>query len=226
LRGDTLGYLITQAYGVKSYQISGPEWMNSDRFDITAKMPDGATREQIPQMLQSLLAERFKLTIHRESRVLPVYALVVGKDGQKLREAEPASTNADDASTAPRLMIRTTARARQIKGQVTMAGLAGILSTRLDRPVLDSTELTSTYDVDITWTPDGITDQLSPALTSIVAAVPGSGGGTGAVDVPPDAPADSIFSVLRNKLGLRLEARKAPVEVLAIDGVRRIPTEN
>src|SRR5580693_752688 len=85
----SLSDLIGIAYKVKSYQISGPDWMAAQRFDIMAKLPEGATKEQAPEMLQALLAERFKLTIHRSSKENQIYALVVGKNGPKLKESPP-----------------------------------------------------------------------------------------------------------------------------------------
>jgi uncharacterized protein (TIGR03435 family) len=84
----TLKQALTRAYEVKDYQIVGPSWLGSDRFDITAKFPEGATKKDVPAMLQNLLAERFKMTMHREKRELPVYALVVGKNGPKLKKAD------------------------------------------------------------------------------------------------------------------------------------------
>ena len=85
------------AYEVKGYQITGPKWLDSERFDIVAKIPKGATKEQFQMMLQNLLAERFKLTLHRETKELPIYALVVGKGGPKMKE-----TVDDDAARAGR----------------------------------------------------------------------------------------------------------------------------
>jgi uncharacterized protein (TIGR03435 family) len=79
--------LILTAYRLKPYQLSGPEWMRAQRFDIAAKIPDGASREQIPEMLQALLAERFKLSMHRDNKEQLVLALVVGKNGLKLKES-------------------------------------------------------------------------------------------------------------------------------------------
>ena len=87
--GMSLADLIRVAYRVKPYQVSGPDWMASERFDVLAKLPEGASREQVPEMLQALLAERFKLTVHRESKEHAVYALVVGKNGPKLKESAP-----------------------------------------------------------------------------------------------------------------------------------------
>jgi uncharacterized protein (TIGR03435 family) len=93
----TLADLISMAHKLKSYQISGPDWMNAQRFDILAKMPEGATKEQVPEMLQALLAERFQLKIHRETRDQSVYALVVGKGGSKLKESPPDSETPPEA---------------------------------------------------------------------------------------------------------------------------------
>jgi len=87
----SLRELIPMAYEVKAFQLVGPDWLSAQRFDIMAKMPDGATKEQVPAMLQALLEERFKLVAHRETRERPVYSLEVGKSGSKLKEA-PAET--------------------------------------------------------------------------------------------------------------------------------------
>ena len=82
----SLKQVLTNAYGIKSYQVSGPKWLDSERFDIVAKIAMGATKEQFQMMLQNLLAERFKLAVHHETKELPIYALVVGKGGPKLKE--------------------------------------------------------------------------------------------------------------------------------------------
>ena len=79
--------LLVRAYGVKNYQVSEPGWMDSERFDVVAKVPDGATPEQFDLMLQKLLADRFRMTVHRETKELPIYALVVGKGGHKLKQS-------------------------------------------------------------------------------------------------------------------------------------------
>lgn len=91
IRFMSLYKLIVTAYGIKPYQVSGPDWMRSPKFDIAAKMPDGVSKARLPEMLQALLAERFKLSIHRESKEQPVYALVVGKNGPKLKESAAAA---------------------------------------------------------------------------------------------------------------------------------------
>jgi uncharacterized protein (TIGR03435 family) len=107
MRFMSLTNLIAAAYKVKPYQIAGPDWMKTQLWEIHAKLPEGSTKEQIPEMLQSLLAERFKLTFHREKREQPVYALTVSKSGLKMKEAveEPAAPTpeADAAkTTAPK----------------------------------------------------------------------------------------------------------------------------
>src|SRR5262245_13544601 len=85
----SLGELIPMAFKVKSYQVSGPDWLRAQRFDILAKLPEGATKEQVPEMLQALLVERFQLKARKENREIPVYALVMNKDGHKLKESPP-----------------------------------------------------------------------------------------------------------------------------------------
>ena len=105
----SLADLIRVAYRVKPYQISGPDWMASERFDVLAKLPEGASSGQVPEMLQALLAERFKLAVHRESKEHAVYALVVGKNGPKLKESPPdadAPATTDDANPQVRLSGR------------------------------------------------------------------------------------------------------------------------
>ena len=92
--------LIEAAYKVKSYQLSGPDWMTSQRFDVLAKMPEGSTKEQVPDMLKALLAERFRLVVHKESKEHSMYALIVGKGGSKLKESPPDPVVAADAPAA------------------------------------------------------------------------------------------------------------------------------
>ena len=100
----SLKNVLTIAYAVKGYQINGPKWLDSERFDIVAKIAKGATKEQFQLMLQNLLAERFKLTLHHETKELPMYALVVGKGGPKLKESvEEDTAAAPDRRVVPRV---------------------------------------------------------------------------------------------------------------------------
>jgi uncharacterized protein (TIGR03435 family) len=130
---------------MKDYQVSGPD-CRLGALDVVAKIPPNTPPGQVPLMLQTLLAERFKLTAHRQQKVMPVYAMVVGKNGPKLKpvEGEPGC----------RMRMSIGPRGRQVSGPTTMSALAGSLSQMLDRPVVDLTELKGTYDIDLEWVPD------------------------------------------------------------------------
>ena len=197
----TLRFCITRAYRITDPQVFGPAWIDSDRYDIVAKVPPGTPESQIPEMLRALLAERFKLVAHREQKELPAYALVVGKHGPKLTKVEPGESDGDMSSSEG-----------SVSGQaVTMARLAGFLATpRMDLglPVVDQTGLDGAFSFTLKWTPER-------RLT----AKPENKGLD--VDAPPP-----IFTALQEQLGLKLEKRKASLEVLIVDRAERIPTEN
>jgi uncharacterized protein (TIGR03435 family) len=256
----TMTMLLANAYDVKEYQVSGPDWFDSLGFDVVAKVPEGVPKEQIPAMLQALLAERFKLTLHRESKTLPVYALIVGRGGPKLKEVDPAALGPSSGrgydggpgggppppppppgagpgrglDSGPGVRMSMSANGRQIEGQMTMAQLANALSNSMDRPVLDLTELKGTYDVDVTWTPDEgeqMQGKLGAAMAMAAGAAPAGGapaaGGEGrSAEHTPDTAGGSIFSVVQEKLGLKLDPRKNPAEILVIDHAEKVPTEN
>jgi uncharacterized protein (TIGR03435 family) len=201
----TLKSVITRAYGVKPHQISGPAWLDSERYDIVATIPAGAPREQIPTMLQSMLADRFKLAVHREQKVMPVYALVAGKNGPKLHEA--------DAEAGLRISMGP--KGRQLNGKVSLSRLADALSNWMDRPVLDMTEIKGIYDIDLEWTPD----EGQPGAPRLAPA-----GEAGRPEAGGDSP--SIFIAVQEKLGLKLEGRKSPAEIIVVDHAEKAPTEN
>jgi uncharacterized protein (TIGR03435 family) len=201
----TLKNVMTRAYSVKPHQISGPDWLDSARYDIVATIPAGAPREQIPMMLQTLLADRFKLAIHREQKVMPVYALVAGKNGPKLHEA--------DAEAGLRISMGP--KGRQLTGKVPLSRLADALSNWMDRPVLDMTGIKGVYDVDLEWTPD----EGQPGALRIA-----PGGEAGRPEAGGDSP--SIFTAVQEKLGLKLEGRKSPAEIIVVDHAEKAPTEN
>ena len=217
LKGDPLKIVLMEAFKVKTYQIIGPSWLDEDCFEIVAKMPEGATSDQIPAMLQALLVERFKLAAHKEDRPGPAYALVVEKSGPKFQEA---STNFRRMGPSSGLMFFRAGTARGFKGSMTMATLAKFLANSLDRPVHDFTGLTGTYDIDLSWAPDPTIDRPSPFWEATRAASADAG-----IDLPA-APTATVFNAIRDSLGLRLEPRKEPVEMLVIDHVERIPSEN
>jgi uncharacterized protein (TIGR03435 family) len=188
----TLQNLLAQAYRIKNFQIEGPGWLDTDRFDVEAKLPAGAKDDEFPAMLQALLKERFTLKFHLESKALSAYVLLPVKGGPKLRAVDEPVGGVRTTSGVTR---------RHLSGKVSMVGFSGLLSNMLDRPVVDMTELKGVYDVDLEWSADEAT-----------------------AGQPDDGP--SLFTVLREKLGLRLESRKTPVDFYVIDHVERVPTEN
>jgi uncharacterized protein (TIGR03435 family) len=213
--------ILLNAYEVRNYQISGPEWLDTARFDITAKLPDGTTMEQFRAMLRNLLETRFKMKIHRESRELPIYALLTAKNGPKIEPSVKDAPNGvpgeDQLATirafegrdgfpalslrAPGLVIETmNGRTRITAKDVPLTKLADLLSGQVGRPVIDTTGLADDYSFVLYFTPEGVN--------------------TGDNSEP------SIFGALQEQLGLRLEARKGPVELLVIDQAEKVPTEN
>ena len=218
LSGETLDTLLIRAYNVKRYQIDAPAWLFSERYDIDAKTPPGATIEQIPAMLQALLAERFKLALHRETKPLPVYGLVVDKGGPKLIGTGSTAPPGWPAELGPGMvrLVGGPYSASGFTGQMTVANLANILTNNLARPVLDFTGLKGAYYIDIRWTPDE---------RARIAPEPGELNDDGTA-MEASTPGPSVFSALQDRLGLKLEPRKAPVEMLVIDHVDKVPTEN
>ncbi len=208
--------VITTAYKVKEHQVTGPAWLNSERFDITAKIPEGAGKDDLPAMLQALLAERFKLKLHTESKVMETYALVVAKGGAKLKPVE----------TPGRLMMRMGPKGRHLSGVATMPVLADQLSRAMDRPVVNMTELKGNFDIDLEFSGENM-----PTLMHGMAGpgpggpAPGAAGGDARMrDEGADAP--SIFTALQNTMGLKLDPKKAPGDVLIVDNIEKVPTDN
>ena len=205
----TPGMLITVAYKVQDFQVVGaPAWVNSDRYDIEAKADDSVASQgnsnTTGPMLQSLLEDRFKLVVRRETRELPIYELTVAKSGSKLKaegcntrdpNSPPSRQRPSDCgfSVMDNNMIRAT--------HIDMDRFVPMLTFWVRRTVVDKTGFKGTFDVDLKWNPDE------------AAATPGT-------DTAP-----SIFTAIQEQLGLKLESSKGPVEVLVIDSVHR-PSEN
>ena len=210
LKGLPLKAVLMEAYKVKMEQIEGPSWLDTDCFEISAKIPQGASSDQVPSMLQSLLAERFKLVARKEDRPRSGYALVVDKGGPKFKEDDP-KTEFMGKNPKPGLTLYGAFGHGRLKGVMTMAKLVSNLSTQGYGPVEDATGLTGKYDIDLTWTPD------KPLAPAPVDATP-----------PADAPAPetSLFTALRESLGLKLERRTVQVRFLVIDRIEKVPTAN
>jgi uncharacterized protein (TIGR03435 family) len=184
---------IQEAYSIpKDWQLTGPDWINFEKYDFQATMPPETPREIVRQMLQTMLAERFGLKVHREPKVMPVYALVISSGGPKLTEVEKPSDHSS-ASGAGYLSASAT----------TIQSLADTLSHMADRPVIDATEIKGRYKIDLHWAPDFDTVASGEARKD-----------------------KGILNVLEAQLGLKLQARKMPVEILVIDHIERTPTRN
>jgi uncharacterized protein (TIGR03435 family) len=217
----TVRALIQSAYGLQAVQITGgPGWLNTDRFDIVAK-GEGGDPGRVPLMLRSLLADRFKLVVRAETRDAPIYALAVARSdgtlGADLHRAAvdcsaDAAANAQNVVKAPpRQGSAAACGIRMGLGTLTVAGatlpqIAGSLSGILDRIVVDRTALAGTFTAALKWTPD----QATPGMAQKAAFVP---------TIDPNGP--SIFTAVREQLGLKLEATHGPLELLAIVSVER-----
>ncbi len=201
----TLWKCIAQAYGVsedKDYAISGPDWLKSERYDIVAKFPADMPRDpahmraQAELMFQALLAERFKLVVHRESKIVPGYALIKVKAGPRLQPGEPGpnSTQGRDGVFEAK--------------NISMARFSDFLTRFAGRPVEDKTELTGVFNFKLEWTPD---EQPMPS--------PDGG-------ERPASSGPSLFTALQEQLGLKLESQKVSVGIVVVDHAERVPVAN
>jgi bla regulator protein BlaR1 len=229
----TVKGLIQQAYDVREFQISGaPGWADSIKYDITAKVDDPSVDAGLPddpgklnamqrqkfqehqrQRLQALLAERFQLKLHRETREMGVYTLAVAKDGPKLKEskADDPPIEGFNGPGARRGQAMRMGRGQFTAQMVPIQFLEQALSQQLGRTVIDKTGLTGNYDFTLQWTPD-------QALSGGFAGEPKD-----SASAPDTGP--SIFTAIQEQLGLRLESQKGPVDILVIDRVEQ-PSEN
>jgi len=194
----SLSDCIEAAYGVKPYQISGPEWLRRENFDITAKAEGNHSRDELMRMLQTLLADRFKLALHHEQKEQPVYALVPGRNGPKLRPSE-GEGQFSMGPAAGGIGFQKTSMSE-------FAGRFLSVIPMIGRPVLDKTGLPGLYD---------FTLQLNPTAN----------GDAGAIKRAAAEEGFSLFVYALDQLGLRLESEKAAIDFLVVDHVER-PSEN
>jgi uncharacterized protein (TIGR03435 family) len=314
--GMPLTTLIQEAYRVKPFQVAAPDWAGESRWDILAKLPDGSTQAQVPEMMQALLADRFKLTIHHEKREQPVYELVVGKSGAKLTPSDPA----DDAATAGKASTDKSAPTDKAAGGATegasggnaaqggfpapfglfggggnvtvngdgrggrggavitggaggttqitpsancgmhiefsklsMQTLADTLTSFLDKPVVDGTDLKGTYKVAMDVPLEvmfGMIQNMA-RTAGLPFGGPGGPGGPGgfgpggrggfggrpggalagcadpgaAFAAGADSSTAPIFQAVQ-QLGLKLQARKTPFDTIVVDHLEKAPTDN
>ena len=185
----SLDECIRWAYSLKEYQISGPDWLNSDSasYDIEAKAPAATTPAEMRLMLQNLLRARFGLEFHWINKLRPVYLLVPAKDGPRLRPG--------DAGVAAGLTSFGGHDGVRVEGDnASMEALAHRLSADLDRPVFDKTGISGTYRIRLEWAREG------------------------------DGP--SVFSVIQERLGLKLESARVPIQTLVVDHAEKAPSAN
>jgi uncharacterized protein (TIGR03435 family) len=226
----TLSGLMTWAYNIKIYQLTEPDWMRTARFDIAVKMPAGITRDEFRLMLQNMMADRFKLVVHREQKPMPIYELMVAENGTKLKEwveqppnpqGEPAALPNPglDKDGYPIIVSGT--------GQMTVNGrtrlqfkkqspelIAQLLSGFADRPVIDATGLKGYF---------GFT--LSFASGRPMASAPPDREGS-PIPTASDPAGPTVFQAVQDQLGLKLVPKKGTIEMVVVDRMEKIPTEN
>ena len=208
--------LIRSAYDVQDARlVGGPEWIRSERFDIMAKAPQpfpawvpSGPPMPLLLMLRSLLADRFDLVVHQETRELPVYALVVARDDWKFGpEINPSKVDCEGGVPEPPMCGMRVGPGQMAMSGTPMSQFASVLANIVGRPVLDRTQLAGTFDFRLSWTPDRMPQGPVPS---------------GAPSLPPvDPNGPSLFAALQEQLGLRLEPTRAPLEILVIDRVER-----
>jgi uncharacterized protein (TIGR03435 family) len=214
--------VVLRAYDVKPYQATGPDWLSSQRYDITAKIPPGTTRERFQLMLQRLLVERFHLALHHETRELQGYELVTGNSEPKLKpstevgpdveltEAPKRDANGFPQLSAPGLVIMEGMQGKAVVSFLTarsqsLSALVDLLSKEFRLPVTDKTGLTGKFDFTLEFAP-----QAPGALPSDTV----------------DESGPNLVSAVPRQLGLRLVPKKIAVDVLIVDSADKIPTEN
>ena len=241
--------LITKAYDVKQYQVQGPDWMLTTPYDIVAKMPEGATKEQVPQMLQALLEDRFKMKMHRDKKEQNVFALVVAKTGAKLT-AYKADADAGGGAVSGSNEISVSGKPGQSQTVSDGTGLQQTVTPSPDgkslhiaftkvpipmlceglfrfvgRPIVDMTGLTGEFNAAL----DISMADIMAMQKSLGLAGGGGQGGGGDASRPADAAGDSFGnSVVESlsALGLKLEARKVPMDMIVVEHLEKNPTAN
>ena len=247
--------MLLQAYQIKEYQLQCPGWMETERYDVNAKAPEGTSSKQVWAMLQNLLLERFQMTVHREQKEATVYILTVGKNGHKMKEsaADPDPPPATESTGAapmipprpmgpppkdkdgyPILSRSGLAWSSSPDGLVrlnasrqAMSDLIRMLNNQLGRDVVDQTGLTGKYDFRLEFGGSGPMLPGIPPMPPLVG--PGAAASTApASDLsdPSGASGPTIFRALQDQLGLKLEGGKAPRDVIVIEKADKTPIEN
>jgi uncharacterized protein (TIGR03435 family) len=240
-----LTLLLTLAYDVKNFQVKAPSWMDSEHYDISAKVPEGATKEQTAVMLQNLITERFQLVLHHETKEMSGYELTIAKTGSKLKESAPEDPAPSqpgppppsgppgppglpkrDANGFPQLAGRGLLVLMEMtpKGPVAklsarsqpLSELIKMLGNQLRSPIADKTGMTAKYDFTLEYAPDMAGMGGPPP--------PGSAPASGPAATDESGP--DVMTAIREQLGLKLDSKKLSVDLLVIDKAEKVPTEN
>jgi uncharacterized protein (TIGR03435 family) len=211
----TLRDCIRGAYRVSDFQIVGPDWMRASRFEIDAKLPADASVDQIPEMLRALLVERFKLEVRQETKEQQVYALVIGQGGAKLKPSQvkadsnsPKALGPDGKPREPMMYGFPPGGVSITAPSASLTTVAGLMSLFTARPVVDMTGIEGQYEFKMIFQPERNGNQVTDPPA-----------GNGGELVP------SVFDAVKD-YGLRLEARKAPIEMITVTHLEKTPTEN
>lgn len=214
-RNLTLRDAIRGAYMVRDFQIVGPDWMSNVRFQVDAKIPEGAPADQIPEMFQSLLEERFGLTFRREPKEMQVYSLQVAKDGPKLKAAAKRTAGEQlamgtDGKPRAMVMIGGSANGAVITAPAaSLLTLVGVASRFTGKPIVDDTGIPGEYNFTLTFAPE-VTSGPGFALS-----LPG----------PDSEPAPSLAEAVK-QYGLRLETKKESIDMFVVTHVEKTATAN
>jgi uncharacterized protein (TIGR03435 family) len=241
--------LLMAAYDVRRYQVNGPDWLDTERYDIVATVPAGSTKEQVNVMLQNLLADRWGVALHHDSKVFQVDEMVVAKGGSKLKETDidpntpqsPPPAGPPPAPGPPKLdkngfpqlgapgliMMMTMGpsgpNARMVAKAQTTSQLASNIGNQLNRPVVDKTGLTGKYDFTLEYAPE---PGSFPAPPGMMGRGPGPPPGDPQTPVAIEPSSVNLVGALQQQLGLKLQSSKAPLDVIVIDRANKVPTEN
>jgi uncharacterized protein (TIGR03435 family) len=223
-----ISWVLSEAYDLQPFEYAGPDWLQSVRFDFTAKVPTGTMKDAFQAMLQNLLKDRFMLVVHREKKAMTVYELTVARNGPKFRESVPKEAPKEDGTpgrlqrdrdgfpilTAGTTMAAVPGHARIRSVNQTMAWFVRMLAGQLQGPVIDATELKAKYDFIVSWA----YEENNGRGASVASGAPE------AVDLEPYRPA--LINAVQLQLGLKLEQKKGQTEVLVVDHMEKMPTEN
>lgn len=192
--------LVRDAYKVELYQINAPDWFGDSCYDIIARLPDGAGKDQVPSMLKALLAERFQLKAHVETRQDRVYALVVAKNGPHLKESKGGGEQPPSVALRADGHIEFTS--------ATLASFSSAMAVLMAHPVVNMTDIQGHFDITLNVTREDLGGMNFPPA-----------------DVPDNKASSSVFTAIQ-ELGLKLESRNAPIEHIVVDSAEKIPTGN